>query len=266
MTEAWLWPAGLGLLGLVFGSFIATLAIRWPEGRSVARGRSECDSCKKALEARELVPVLSYAVQRGRCRGCGARIAPSHLIVELLGGAIGAMAGHVAPDIAGAFGALLGWTLLALAVLDYAAFWLPNVLTLTLALGGLAQGLLTGIRPPLDERLIGGAAGFAALWLVAMAYRAVRGRHGLGGGDPKMLGALGLWFGWQMLPMIVLLACIFGLIWTAIAWVAKQRVDGSIKLPLGVLLALSAWTHWIVIPKPPPAGTEATVMIMVPPE
>jgi len=263
MTEVWLWPIGLGLLGLVFGSFIATIAIRWPEGRSVAKGRSECDSCGKTLTAAELVPVLSYLLQKGKCRGCGGRIAPSHLIVELFGGAVGVMAGYLAPGLVGAFGAVLGWTLLALAVLDYTAFWLPNALTLMLALGGLAEGLLTDTPPPLGERLIGGAAGFAVLWLVAMAYRAVRRRDGLGGGDPKMLGALGLWFGWMALPAIVLAACLYGLIGVAAIWLATRNVRGTTKLPFGVLLALGAWTGWVLnqVPVEP-----VTVTIDIPSE
>ncbi|WP_164153873.1 prepilin peptidase, partial [Stenotrophomonas maltophilia] len=82
----------LGVLGLVFGSFIATLAIRWPAGRAISRGRSECDSCGKGLRAGELVPVMSYLFQRGRCRGCGAPIGVSHVLTELLGGAIGVAA------------------------------------------------------------------------------------------------------------------------------------------------------------------------------
>ncbi|MBX3564352.1 MAG: prepilin peptidase [Sphingomonas sp.] len=263
MTEAWIWPAGLGLLGLVLGSFIATLVIRWPEGRSVSKGRSECDSCGKKLVPVELVPVLSYMLQRGRCRGCGGLVAPSHLVIELLGCAVGVMAGWAAPGIAGAFGAVLGWMLLALAALDYAAFWLPNALTLALALGGLAQGLLTRAPPPLDERLIGGVAGFAVLWLVAMAYRAVRGRHGLGGGDPKMLGALGLWFGWMTLPFLVLFACFYGLIGVAAIGLARRGVSGATKLPFGVLLALGAWTCWMMNQVP---AQIVTVSVPLPPE
>ncbi|WP_336297279.1 prepilin peptidase [Sphingomonas sp. 7/4-4] len=68
-TDLWLWPVLLGVLGLVFGSFIATVAIRWPKGRSALQGRSECDACGKGLGARELVPVASFVLQRGRCRG-----------------------------------------------------------------------------------------------------------------------------------------------------------------------------------------------------
>jgi len=159
---------------------------------------------------------------------------------------------------------VLGWTLLALAVLDYTVFWLPNVLTLMLAFGGLAHRLFTETPLTLEDQLIGGVAGFGVLWLVAVTYRAVRGRHGIGGGDPKMLAALGIWFGWQVLPMVVLLACFYGLVGVASVWVTKRSVSGATKLPFGVLLALGAWTWWMVWPKPPPPGTKFTVAVQMP--
>ena len=262
-TDAWLWPALLGMLGLVFGSFIATLAIRWPEGRSALRGRSHCDGCGKVLAPRELVPVLSHLLQRGRCRGCGAAIAPSHLVTELNGGAIGVGAGLVAPGLEGACGAAFGWLLLALAALDLAAFWLPNLLTGALAAAGLATGLLTDVPPPLQERLIGGLAGFGALWLVAMGYRALRGRHGLGGGDPKMLGGIGLWLGWQALPLVVLGACLAGLAAVLLLTLGGKRLRGTSRLPFGMLLAIAAFGLWLLeatTPRYPPG----TVIYLVP--
>src|SRR5689334_18257082 len=146
-TDAWLWPAGLGVLGLVFGSFIATVAIRWPEGRSPFKGRSACDACGKGLAAGELVPVLSYLLQRGRCRGCGAAIRLSHLAIEAAGLAIGVAAGLAAPGPEGAAGAVFGWLLLALAALDLAAYWLPNLLTGALAGAALGAGL-ADLDPP----------------------------------------------------------------------------------------------------------------------
>jgi len=102
MDEFWFWPLLLGVLGLVFGSFIATVAMRWPQGRSALRGRSECDSCGKTLRADELVPVASFLLQRGKCRSCGAPIPRGHLGVELLALGIGLAAGFAAPGIEGA--------------------------------------------------------------------------------------------------------------------------------------------------------------------
>lgn len=243
-TEIWGWPILLGVLGAVFGSFIATLAIRWPEGRSITTGRSACDACGRSLRPAELVPVLSYLLQRGRCRHCSARIAPSHWCTEMIGLAIGSIAGLAAPGVEGAAGAVFGWLLLALAALDLAAFWLPNALNAVLALCGLAAGVL-GLNPPIVERLIGGFAGFALLWLIARGYRALRGRQGLGGGDPKLFGAIGCWLGWQNLPLVLLAASLIGLAAVLGLMSAGRRVHATDRLPFGVMLAVGAWTIWL---------------------
>ena len=126
MAEAWFWPVALGLLGAVLGSFIATLVIRWPEGRSVLKGRSHCDACDVALGPRDLVPLLSAALARGRCRSCAAVIDPRHWQIELAALGIGVLSGLAVPGYAGLAGAIFGWLLLALAALDIAEFWLPD--------------------------------------------------------------------------------------------------------------------------------------------
>jgi leader peptidase (prepilin peptidase) / N-methyltransferase len=242
-TEAWFWPVLLGALGLVLGSFIATLAIRWPQGRTLG-GRSACDGCGKPLAAHELVPVLSYCVQRGRCRGCGAAVRPSHLAIELIAAGTGVAAGIAAPGVQGAAGAVFGWLLLTLAALDLAAFWLPNLLTGLLAAMGLLSGAL-GFEPALGDRLIGGVAGFGVLWLVATLYRRLRGRHGLGGGDPKMFGGIGLWLGWEALPLVLLVACGVGIAAVLALRAGGKRVAATDRMPLGVLLAAAAWAIWL---------------------
>lgn len=242
-VEPWLWPVGLGVLGLIFGSFIATLAIRWPEGRAISRGRSACDGCGTVLRPHELVPVASYVLQRGRCRHCDAAIAPSHPIVELLGLGVGVTAGLAAPGIEGIAGSVFGWLLLTLAALDFAAFWLPNLATAALAASGLAVAAIVP-EPALADRLIGGVAGFAVLWLVAEGYRRARGRVGLGGGDPKLFGGIGLWLGWHALPGVLLAACLIGLAAVLVLRVGGRRLDSGEALPFGVLLAAAAFPAW----------------------
>ena len=236
----------LGLLGAITGSFIATLVVRWPAGRSVAAGRSACDGCGKPLGVAELVPLLSFALQRGRCRACRAPIARFHPAIELAAAAIGASAGWVAPGWEGLAGATFGWLLLALGALDLAAFWLPDTLTLPLAGAGVAT-LLLGLPPASSERLIGGAAGFLLLWLVAHGYRRVRGRAGLGGGDPKLFGAIGLWLGWSMLPGVLLAASLAGLGYVGWRALVRRPVARSDALPLGALLALAAYPAWLLM-------------------
>lgn len=242
VIEPWIWPAALGLLGAIFGSFIAVVAVRWPQGRSASRGRSECDSCGKTLRAHELVPLLSYVLQAGKCRGCGAPIAMSHPVTELLGLAVGVAAGLVVPGWESVAGAVFGWLLLALAAIDLRAFWLPNVLTAPLAAIGLAAGLGTP-----GERLIGGAVGFAALLLVAAGYRRLRGREGLGGGDPKLFGAIGCWLGWMALPLVLLAASILGLAIVLALRLAGHRMTATDRMPFGALLAPAAFAIWVTM-------------------
>lgn len=239
----WGWPLALAILGLIFGSFIATVALRWPEGRSAMRGRSECDSCHKALRAHELVPLLSYALQRGRCRACGGAIHPGHLAVEIAGALIGVAAGLVSPGWEGVAGAVFGWLLLALAALDLIAFWLPNVLTGLLALTGVVDGIF--FDPGWIDRIAGGLLGFGLLYLVTFTYRHIRGREGLGGGDPKMFGGIGLWLGASMLAPVLLAASLTGLAVALALRIAGREMRMTSRLPLGTLLAIAAFPAWL---------------------
>ncbi len=237
------WPVLLGILGAVFGSFIATVAIRWPQGRSAMQGRSACDGCGKALAGHELVPLLSFLLQRGRCRGCGKAIHLAHPATEVAGLAIGVAAGLVAPGWEGVAGAVFGWLLLALAALDLAAFWLPNVLTAALALAGVIDGFF--FAPGWTDRILGGAIGFGLLYLVAFTYRHVRKREGLGGGDPKLFGAIGLWLGASMLAPVLLGASVTGLAVALAMKLSGREIGMTSRLPLGTLLAIAAFPAWL---------------------
>lgn len=237
------WPILLGILGAVFGSFIATVAIRWPQGRSAMGGRSACDECGKGLAGHELVPLLSFVLQRGRCRGCGKTIHLAHPATEAAGLAIGVAAGLVAPGWEGVAGAVFGWLLLALAALDLAAFWLPNVLTAALAITGLIDGIF--FDPGWIDRILGGLIGFGLLYLVAFTYRHVRKREGLGGGDPKLFGAIGLWLGASMLAPVLLGASVTGLAVALAMKLSGREIGMTSRLPLGTLLAIAAFPAWL---------------------
>ena len=244
MSEAVFWAVLLGVLGAIIGSFVAALVTRWPDGRSVMQGRSACDACGRTLRAADLVPLLSALVLRGRCRSCRAPISLVHWRIELAGLAIGVAAGLVVPGPVGVAGAVFGWLLLALASLDLVAFWLPDRLTLLLAVTGLGSAALD-IDTPLPERLIGGIAGFGTLWLVAFGYRHLRGRDGMGGGDPKLFGAIGLWLGWQMLPAVLLIASMIGLGVVLSAHLKGRSMAADTALPFGALLAIAGYPAWL---------------------
>lgn len=128
---------GSAILGAIVGSFLGAALERLPSGRSIVSGRSACDGCGKALTVVELVPVLSWLVQAGRCRTCGSRIGGWQLACELGGAGIGVASLPLARDGLALAAMLLGWQLLLLALLDLRHLWLPRLLVGWLAASGL---------------------------------------------------------------------------------------------------------------------------------
>lgn len=237
--------AGLAL-GAIVGSFLGAVLIRWPAGRSPIRGRSRCDSCGRQLRPAELIPLLSFLLLRGRCRSCGAAIDPRQFLMEAGAAMIGVVAFLALPGPAGMVSAALGWWLLLVAALDVEHHWLPDLLTLPLVPAGLLVAA-AGIGPAVEQRTIGAAVGFAALALIGLAYRRLRGRAGLGGGDPKLLAALGAWVGWQQLPAVLLGAGLIGLASLLLRRARGEPVAATDRVPLGALMAVAAWPIWLLI-------------------
>ena len=235
----------MAVAGAIAGSFLSTIVVRWPQDRSAMRGRSACDGCGRTLAAWELVPIVGAVIVRGRCRTCGHAIDRRHTAMEFGCAAIGLVSVLAAPGPTGVAGALFGWLLLTLAILDAAELWLPDPLVGALALGGAASVLVAA--PSLSDRLLGGAAGFTLLWLVALTYRSWRGREGLGGGDPKLFGAIGLWLGWRMLPAVLLLAGMIGLGLVLFHMLRGRPLAADAALPFGTFLAMAAYPAWLAM-------------------
>jgi leader peptidase (prepilin peptidase)/N-methyltransferase len=242
-----LMPLLMAILGAIFGSFIAALVARWPQDGSVLAGRSHCEGCGRTLTAHELVPVISWIAQRGKCRTCGIAIGRDAIAIELMAMVIGAGAMLLAPGPNGVLAAIFGWLLLPLAWLDLRHYWLPDRLTLLLAVVGVAFAYFARSAFFIDH-LIGGVAGYTLLWLIASGYRLLRGREGLGGGDPKLFGAIGLWLGWQALPFVLLGASGVGLVAALIIAKRGGAIAAESRFPLGALLAFAAWPMIFFIP------------------
>lgn len=240
MTDAVSLSVLFAIVGAVVGSFVGASVIRVPEGRGIVTGRSACDSCGAILSAFELIPIFSFAIQRGRCRHCRTRIAIDQLFAELGCSAAGLLATLSSNEILDMIAlSLFVWVLVAVALLDARHHWLPDLLTLPLVIAGLVRP--SGLDgPTLSDRLAGAVIGYAILELLRRCYRWARHRDGLGGGDPKLFAAIGMWLGVGALPWIMLGAGLLGLLtvaWRAIRGNQISRVD---RLPLGTLLAIAA--------------------------
>jgi leader peptidase (prepilin peptidase) / N-methyltransferase len=227
------------IFGLIWGSFIAALCSRWPRGQRVSDGRSHCDHCQTTLVARDLVPLLSYLLLRGKCRYCGQSIAISALYIEVASVAIGLFAVMFLSGGQAVAAAVFGWLLLPLIILDFQQLWLPNRLVLLLALAGVSIGpfLVPDVNWP--DRILGGIFGFLALEVIRQAFRKLRQAEGMGGGDPKLFGAIGLWIGWQGLPMTLLLATLIGFICIAVTFALSKKSDT--QLPFGAYMGMAAF-------------------------
>lgn len=229
------------------GSFLGTLVLRLPAGAPVLLARSACPRCGARLGAAELVPLLSWVAQRGRCRHCDAPIPRFYPTIELAALGVALWAASVAEGAALLASCLLGWALLTLAATDRREFLLPDALTLPLLALGLAA---TAWLDPagLADHALGAALGWLGFAALAWAYRMLRGREGLGAGDAKLLAAGGAWIGWAGLPGAVLAASLLGL-GEALARRLRQG-PGAEAAPIafGAWLALGIWLVWLYGP------------------
>lgn len=230
------------LLSPAVGSFLGVVVRRLPLGRPVVLARSACEGCGRALLPWDMVPVLSFLLLRGRCRFCGAGIARFHLGIELAAAFVAAWAFLAASGEGAASlwaNCALGWTLLALAAIDVEHLRLPDALTLPLLAAGL---LLTAWLDPeaATDHAVAAAIGYLAFRAVAAAYRVLRRRDGLGGGDAKLLGAAGAWVGLDGLPTVVLGAALLALVVT-LGRRLFRRMAADAPIPFGPYLALATW-------------------------
>ena len=224
------------VFGLVFGSFVTALSYRLPRGESIANGRSRCPACERALAARDLVPVFSWVFHKGACRQCGVRVSWRYPAIELVTAVLFVVAIAYVSD-ATHIGLLLLMTpvMMVLVVIDIEHERLPNSLVAVLTASAVAWRWFE------DEDVFMGL-GAAALVLVfgiliAAAYRALRGRSGLGLGDVKLIavGALALPLGPFLLFMTLsgILGVVFGAFW--------QCVTRASSFPFGPAILASLW-------------------------
>ena len=261
-SPGWLAFATL-LVGLCVGSFLNVVAHRLPQmlerdwrrecrtllalepepepaPLSLVRPASRCPACGAAIKPWHNIPVVSWLALRGRCASCAAPISVQYPLVEALTGLLSAYCAlrfGWGAQLAAALA--LTWALVALSVIDLRTQLLPDAITLPLLWLGLLLSLRGTFVPPAAS-IVGAAAGYLSLWLVYHAFRLATGKEGMGHGDFKLLAALGAWFGWQALPMLVLLSAVVGAI-VGIGLIVLRGHDRNVPIPFGPYLALAGW-------------------------
>lgn len=259
----------IALLGLVIGSFANVVIYRLPRiieqewqaeldayleehgtpktpeiktktlPLSLSLPRSHCPHCQTPIRYRDLIPVLSWLFRHGRCAHCQGNISVRYPIVELTSAALAVIAWQQVQTPLLAV-AIYGFsmTLVVGALIDWDSKWLPDRITLPLMWSGLFLASI-GQNPlglSLSHSLWGAMAGYLTFWLMATVFRLITGRDGLGGGDTKLLAALGAWLGCLVLPQLLLMSSLLGL---GIALWFRLREGKQGEFPFGPALAAS---------------------------
>ncbi|MCL5254886.1 MAG: A24 family peptidase [Gammaproteobacteria bacterium] len=264
ILQVWPWFGWLFALfiGLCFGSFANVVIARLPvmmqaqwrrdcaelnnqtpvpsdtAAFNLAKPASHCPSCKTPIRWYDNVPLLSYALLRGRCRQCQTKISARYPLVELLSGVLTAVTIYTFGfDLLGWSYALLIYVLLMLTLIDRDHMLLPDQLTLPLLWLGLIGSIFWLPVSPQDA-IIGATAGYLFLWSVFWLFKIFTGKEGMGYGDFKLLAALGAWLGWQHLPLIILLSSVVGAVY-GIGQILNRKSSSSQPMPFGPFLAIA---------------------------
>lgn len=240
------------LIGVCVGSFINCVAWRMAQGESALRGRSHCATCGHPLSARDLVPVVSYAVLGGRCRYCGERISWRYPVVELaMAGVFLSLLWRYGISLMALQMAVLCAVLLCLTLTDLDEQRIPNVLVvfgivnclLFTELMGLASGLGgLALLVALGLAVVDGLIIAVPVFVISLIMDKVLGRQSMGGGDIKLFFMVGMYSVWQENVLLVLVACIVGIVFALVGQRVKSSGQEDVRaFAFGPAIAVATW-------------------------
>ncbi|ADR18221.1 prepilin peptidase [Calditerrivibrio nitroreducens] len=234
------------LIGAIFGSFMNVLIYRLPRGISIITPKSNCPNCKQEIRCYDNIPLISYILLKGRCRGCGVRIPIRYFIVELVTSLVffllcikyGLSLNSLALLIFSFFILTAGFTDL------YTAFEkdqfecgvIPSVILYAGIILGLILSFFNGFG--IVNSILGGVIGFISLFIPAIVYKILKGREGMGDGDMYLMAMSGTFLGVKaILPILILSSFVGAVIGIVIIKVLK---DNSFPIPFGPFIALGS--------------------------
>ncbi|MGD8844077.1 MAG: prepilin peptidase [Desulfobacteraceae bacterium] len=236
------------LLGMCIGSFLNVCIYRIPNGSSIVRPPSSCPVCNASIKWFDNIPVVSYILLRGRCRGCKTRISIRYPIVEMLTGLFAVIAWM---EFGLSLSALIYFffitILLVITFIDIDHRIIPDIISLPCIPLGFA---LSFVLPSITwiDSLLGIALGGGSLLAIAWGYQLFRGKEGMGGGDIKLLAMIGAFLGWKGVLFTIMASSFTG---TAVGIIMMIRAGGGMKmaLPFGPFLAIGAILYLFVGPQ-----------------
>lgn len=230
----------IGVIGLCVGSFLNVVIARIPNHLSLWIPRSHCLYCKRALRWQDNIPILSYLTLRGQCHYCQTEISLRYPVVEIVTCILSILVGlRFGISSQTAVGLLLTWALIALTFIDLEHLLLPDVITLPLLCLGLFLSLFNVFESSVNA-VLGAFLGYFSLWTLYWIFKIITHKEGMGYGDFKLLAMLGAWFGWQMLPFLLLFSSITASLFGGTLILLKKQ-EKDTPIPFGPFLAIGGW-------------------------
>ena len=236
------------ILGALCGSFANVCIVRIPKNKGVVSGRSNCPKCKKKIVWHDNIPIISYLILDGKCRKCKKPISFQYVVVELLSIISFAL-------IYLLFGIslttlllfILSLSFIIIFFIDLKHFIIPNSITFPMMALGFVKSFdpnLNPIFPNYVNSLIGGLFGYGIIWSIIFFYKQIKKKEGMGLGDAKLLGVIGLWFGLKAVPFVIFLSSSIAII-SVIPDLIKKSKKLSSQIPFGPYIIIGTLIYLI---------------------
>jgi leader peptidase (prepilin peptidase)/N-methyltransferase len=207
---------------------------------TLSKPDSNCPKCGHIIRFYENIPILSWLVLAGKCSQCHHAISKRYPLVELSTGVLGvAIASIYGVSTVTLFMLILTWALIALTLIDIDHMLLPDQIVLPLLWLGLIFNLNAGFVP-LNEAVIGAVVGYMSLYSVCWLFKLFTGKEGMGHGDFKLFALFGAWIGWQLLPLLIVMASVVGAV-VGISLMIFKGHQRNQAIPFGPYLAVAGW-------------------------
>ncbi len=232
------------LIGLLIGSFLNTCIYRLPLDQSVITPSSHCDTCHTKLEPRDLIPIISFFLLKGRCRYCQAELPLRYVFVEVLTGLVFLWCYLVLGFTVHLVVALLFSSfMVVITFIDYDHRLILNKVLLWLAGTGAMINLITG-TVSVSDMVVGCLVGGGVLMALTLGTLVLTGHTGMGMGDVKFMAVLGLWLGTKLVLLTMVLSFLLGGFggMLLLALKIKSRKD---VIPFGPYIVIGAWVAFL---------------------
>lgn len=227
------------IFGALVGSFLNVCIYRIPLDESVVSPPSHCPNCNYKIRWYDNIPLFSYLLLRGKCRGCGTGISLQYPLVELINGLLTlALFLRFGPTLAFAVLFLFCSALVVITFIDIEHQIIPDEISLPGIVVGFACSFFLAGHGWLNS-LLGILLGGGSLLLVAYTYQWLTGKEGMGGGDIKLLAMMGAFLGWKAVPFIIFASSLIGSV-VGISLMLIQKKDSKLAIPFGPYLAFGA--------------------------